>query len=175
MARLPLRCSGRYIERRSPPCYGYFIMANHSRLATVTWPVTNPVITSQFGRRAAPVPGASALHNGIDFRAPVGTPIHATQDGVVDTVGSEAGSGNFILIGHTDGSMSGYAHTAPRVGLRRGLSVRAREQIGTSDGSGRISGPHLHYTYRPGTLSRPATRRTPAVDPLATQFKGMTP
>ena len=143
------------------------ITVRHLGVVAISWPVATPVITSRYGRRLSPVPGASILHNGIDFRAPVGTAIL--------TIGNDAGSGNFILIQNDDGSMSGYAHTWAQPALREGQRVRSGQQIGVSDGSGRISGPHLHYIYRPGTGARPATRQSPTADPLTTQFRGMNP
>ena len=144
-------------------------------VVAISWPVATAVITGRYGRRRSPVPGASILHNGIDFRAPVGAAILATQDGTIHTIGNDAGSGNFILIQNDDGSTSGYAHTRAQTALRQGQRVRSSQQIGVSDGSGRISGPHLHYTYRPGTGARPATRQSPTADPLTTQFRGMNP
>ena len=54
-----------------------------------------------------------------------------------------------------------------------GQKVKAGQQIGTSDGTGNITKPHLHYTYRPGTLANPATPGSAKVNPLTTQFAGM--
>jgi murein DD-endopeptidase MepM/ murein hydrolase activator NlpD len=114
-------------------------------------------------------------HDGVDFEAPLGTEILATQKGTVHTIASNRQSGNFILVQNDDGSMSGYAHVRARSGLRQGDPVQSSGPIGVSDGSGRLSGPHLHYTYRPGTRTRPATAASPKVDPLTTQLRGVAP
>jgi murein DD-endopeptidase MepM/ murein hydrolase activator NlpD len=68
--------------------------------------------------------------------------------------------------------MSSYSHTAPLAGLAVGQRVRAGDPIGSSNGSGNISGPHLHYVYRPGTPKSPATPATSPVDPMQSQFSG---
>lgn len=137
-------------------------------------PVNRPaVIKSGFGPRIKPLPGASKFHNGVDFRAPVGAPIYSTEDGIVDGIGSGSKAGNHIFVQNHDGSLSSYSHTSPVSGLHVGQAVRAGDQIGFSDGSGNISGPHLHYVYRPGTPQSPATRSTSPVDPMQTQLKGI--
>ena len=144
--------------------------------ATISWPAAKQVIKEPFGPRKQPLPGASKMHEAVDFKALLGTAIHSTQDGTVHTIGNEpASSGNFILIQNDDGSMSGYAHTGALPALRQGQRVRSGQKIGVSDKSGNITGPHLHYTYRPGTPARPATRGSAKVDPMTTQFKGMKP
>jgi len=144
-----------------------------SPLAGATnWPVHNPKVTSPFGPRARPVPGASMLHNGVDFRAPIGTIIYSAEDGAIHGIGSNPRAGNHIFVRNNDGSMSSYSHTAPLSGLAVGQKVRAGDPIGTSDGSGNISGAHLHYVYRPGTPNSPATPATSPVDPMQSQFSG---
>ena len=75
------------------------------------------------------------------------------------------------MVQNNDGSLSGYAHTAPAEGVSKGTRVEAGYPIGNSDASGRITGPHLHYTYRPGTTDSPATPATKPVDPVTTQLK----
>ena len=144
--------------------------------ATISWPVAKPVISSGFGPRPRPLPGASTMHRAIDFDAPLGAAIRSTQDGKVHTIGNEpASSGNFILIQNDDGSMSGYAHTGVISTLRQGQRVRSGQKIGVSNGSGNITKPHLHYTYRPGTQAQPAIRTSPRGNPMKTQFHGMKP
>ena len=138
-----------------------------------SWPVTNPIVTDGFGPRPRLLPGASTFHDAVDFRAAVGVAIFSTEDGVVFSIGYNARVGNHFFISNHDGSMSSYSHTSPLPGLAVGQKVKAGQQIGTSDNSGNITGPHLHYTYRLGTLANPATPGSAKVNPLTTQFAGM--
>jgi len=134
-------------------------------------PTNSGIVTSGFGDRIHPVTGEAKPHNGTDFKAHLGDPILSTQDGKVSSVTSGGAGGNQIMIQNNDGSLSGYAHTGAVVGVKKGSQVRSGQVIGKSDGSGRITGPHLHYTYRPGTSRRQATPSTRPVDPLKTQLK----
>ncbi|WP_331487846.1 peptidoglycan DD-metalloendopeptidase family protein [Luteimonas endophytica] len=134
-------------------------------------PTESGTVTSGYGERVHPVTGQVRLHNGTDFRAPVGAEIRSTQPGEVVSIASGGSGGNQIMVQNNDGSLSGYAHTAPAEGVSKGTRVEAGYPIGSSDGSGRITGPHLHYTYRPGTSDTPATTATKPVDPVQTQLK----
>lgn len=85
----------------------------------------------------------------MDIRNPVGEPVFASDTGeVLDVYYNERG-GNQIRVLDLDRGVEGYAHTRPVEGLAAGQKVRAGDVIGYSDASGRIRGPHLHYTYRP--------------------------
>ena len=134
-------------------------------------PTKSGVVTSGYGERVHPVTGQVKLHNGTDFRAPKGEEIRSTQSGEVVSITSGGSGGNQIMVQNNDGSLSGYAHTAPAEGVSKGTRVEAGYPIGNSDASGRITGPHLHYTYRPGTTDSPATPATKPVDPVTTQLK----
>jgi murein DD-endopeptidase MepM/ murein hydrolase activator NlpD len=143
-----------------------------SRSSTTNWPVRNPKINSPFGPRPSPTPGATTQHKGVDFAAPLGATIYSAEDGIIHGIGSNSRAGNHIFVRNNDGSMSSYSHTAPLSGLAVGQKVHAGDPIGSSDGSGNISGPHLHYVYRPGTQKSPATPATSPVDPMQSQFSG---
>lgn len=119
------------------------------------------MVTSPYGPRVAPSPGASDPHTGTDFRNPKGGDVFATQDGVVSKVGPGAG-GNQIIISNDDGTTSGYAHTGAAGGIVPGAVVEQGQQIGTSDGSG-TKNPHTHYTFKDTNGDRQ--------DPMASQFK----
>ena len=138
-----------------------------------SWPVATPTVTSGFGPRQIRLPGASKFHDAIDFEATLGAAIFSTEDGEVFSIGYNARAGNHIFVSNHDGSMSSYSHTSPLPGLAVGQKVKAGQQIGTFDGTGNITKPHLHYTYRPGTLANPATPGSAKVNPLTTQFAGM--
>ena len=112
------------------------------------WPVTGP-ITSSFGQREDPIlsNGEGEFHPGIDISGPLGTPIHATADGVVLAANVVNGYGRMVQIDHGHGlvtcygHMSGYAVTA-RQAVTRG------EVIGYIGHSGRTTGNHVHYEVR---------------------------
>ena len=85
------------------------------------------------------------MHTGIDFSAPVGTPIFATGDGVVESVTRSArGLGNRVVIDHGFGYKTLYA-CMDEISIRRGRSVKRGDVIGTVGDSGLSVAPHLHY------------------------------
>lgn len=134
-------------------------------------PTESGIVTAPFGVRRHPLTGETALHNGTDFRARQDAHIRSTQNGQVRGIFSGGAGGNQILVDNHDGSLSGYAHVAADGGIREGGAVMRGQVIGTSDGSGRVTAPHLHYTYRPGTVATPADPSTAPVDPMQTQLK----
>lgn len=134
-------------------------------------PTDTGIVTASFGVRHHPLTGAASLHNGTDFRARQDAPIRSTQNGQVRAIYANGAGGNQILVDNHDGSLSGYAHVAADASVNEGGAVTRGQVIGTSDGSGRLTAPHLHYTYRPGTLQSPADPSTPPVDPMQSQLK----
>ena len=88
-------------------------------------------------------------HFGIDFDAPVGTPVHAAQDGrVIEVTGGWAGGfGNSILVSHGGGVTTRYAHLS-RIGVSVGDQVSQGQEIGNSGNTGFSTGPHLHFETR---------------------------
>lgn len=103
---------------------------------------------SGFGMRQHPIFNTIKHHTGFDFALPVGTPIWATADGVVDFVGANSsGYGVQIRIKHSETITTLYAHLS-RVAVKRGQRVKRHEYIGRSGNTGQSSGPHLHYEVR---------------------------
>lgn len=101
-------------------------------------------ITSRFGRRVHPILGYSRMHKGIDFGAPVGTPVSSAGDGVVLKAGWNGSYGNYVLIKHNNQYSTAYAHLS-KINVKPGQRVRQRQNIGSVGTTGRSTGPHLHY------------------------------
>ena len=111
-------------------------------------PIENRDLTrtaSGFGFRMHPIYEIRKMHSGMDFTAPIGTPVFATADGVVETAArSVRGLGNRIIIDHGYGYKTLYAYM-DEFKVRRGNSVRRGDVIGTVGNSGLSAAPHLHY------------------------------
>jgi murein DD-endopeptidase MepM/ murein hydrolase activator NlpD len=109
-------------------------------------PVAEGILRSGFGVRNHPILGYSKMHTGIDWAAPMGTPIYASGNGVVDKVGWESGYGKYIRIRHTNGYETAYGHqTAFARGIEVGARVRQGQLIGYVGSTGLSTGAHLHY------------------------------
>jgi len=109
-----------------------------------------------FGMRFHPVFHEMRLHEGLDIANDIGTPVHATGDGVVEAAGrTEAGLGNMIVINHGYGYTTVYGHL-DRVLVRPGDHVKRGAMIARSGKTGIATGPHLHYEVRlNGVLQNP--------------------
>lgn len=108
------------------------------------WPLSGyTTVSSPFGYRNCPFHGRE-LHGGCDIPAPSGTPIMATKSGVVviSTYGSSYG--NYVVIAHTDGSRSLYAHQSKRA-VSVGQTVSQGQVIGYVGTTGSSTGNHLHF------------------------------
>jgi hypothetical protein len=103
------------------------------------------LIASGFGHRIHPIYKIPKMHNGIDFSAPVGTPVYATGNGVVKEVTRSArGLGNQILIDHGYGYETLYA-CMDEINVRNGQELKRGDLIGTVGETGLSVAPHLHY------------------------------
>jgi murein DD-endopeptidase MepM/ murein hydrolase activator NlpD len=117
------------------------------RMPTVE-PIEGPyVVSSSYGWREDPFTGEDNYHYGIDFRAPLGTPVRATAAGVVSCVGERSDYGLMVTIDHGDGVETKFAHLESAQ-CREGESVHRGDIIGTLGSSGRSTGPHVHYEVR---------------------------
>ncbi|MFP4332988.1 MAG: M23 family metallopeptidase [Campylobacterales bacterium] len=101
-------------------------------------------ITSQFGNARMFNDTLKSYHSGTDFRAAIGTPIRAVNDGVVALASERYYAGGSIIIDHGEGIYSQYYHLSA-MDKKRGDRVKKGEVIGKSGVSGRVTGPHLHY------------------------------
>lgn len=101
-------------------------------------------ISSYFGYREQPLPGASTNHKGMDFAAPTGTPIYAAQSGTVTTARYSGNAGNMIVINHGDGLVTIYMHCHAMY-VSAGQRVEKGQNIAIVGNTGNSTGPHLHF------------------------------
>ena len=125
-------------------------MSKEAMLASIPaiQPVSNEDLTriaSGFGMRIDPIYRTPRMHSGLDFTAPVGTPIFSTGKGKVVAVEFNGGGyGNHVIIDHGYGYQSHYAHMS-RFNCKVGQEVNRGDMIGFVGNTGKSTGPHLHY------------------------------
>lgn len=110
------------------------------------WPVQGRIV-SGFGMRASPWTGAPEFHAGLDIPNPIGTPVHASGDAVVDSVGNRGGKGQTITLDHGQQITTEYAHLS-KILVEEGERVNRGQRIGLVGNTGKSTGPHLHYEVR---------------------------
>jgi murein DD-endopeptidase MepM/ murein hydrolase activator NlpD len=113
-------------------------------------------ITSRFGSGRVFNGRVASRHLGIDFRGAVGEPVYAANRGIVALVASFFLAGHVVYIDHGAGVVTGYFHLSEQQ-VAIGDTVERGQQIGLVGSTGRVTGPHLHWSARYGTL---------AVDPM---------
>jgi murein DD-endopeptidase MepM/ murein hydrolase activator NlpD len=114
--------------------------------AVFLWPVSGAV-NSGFG------PRGSSFHDGLDIAAPEGTPIRAVEHGEVIYSDRLRGYGNMVIIRHSGGIVSVYAHNEINL-VRDGQQVARGEIIARVGSTGRVTGPHLHFEIRKNNLAQ---------------------
>jgi hypothetical protein len=129
-------------------------------------PVPLARIASRFNpQRMHPVLHVIMPHNGVDFAAPIGTPVYASASGTVKSVGDSGPCGNMVQIEHTGGLVSCYCHMSRfAAGLHAGQHVETRQLVGYVGQTGRATGPHLHFAVKRGETF---------IDPLALRLDGV--
>ncbi|MBS4640834.1 peptidoglycan DD-metalloendopeptidase family protein [Aeromonas media] len=130
-------------------------------------PVNFKYISSNFNpRRLHPVTGKVRPHNGIDYVAPVGTPIMAAGGGSVVAAGYNQFNGNYVFIKHAGNYVTKYLHLSKRT-VNKGQRVKQGQTIGLLGGTGRVTGPHLHYEFVVGGVHKnPRTLNLPQAETL---------
>ncbi len=109
-------------------------------------PVAQGIMRSGFGARKHPLLGYTRAHTGVDWAAPMGTPIYASGNGTIEKVGWEGGYGKYVRIRHANGYETAYGHmTAYARGMDPGVRVRQGQVIGFVGSTGLSTGAHLHY------------------------------
>ena len=143
------------------------------RKAFIRAPVDFTRISSNFNpNRRHPVLNKIRAHRGVDYAAPIGTPVHASGDGKIIFRGVNGGFGNAVVIQHGGNITTLYGHLSrfgkPRVGSR----VKQGDIIGYVGMTGLATGPHLHYEYRVNGVHRnPRTVPLPPADPVPAQYQ----
>jgi murein DD-endopeptidase MepM/ murein hydrolase activator NlpD len=120
------------------------------RKAFLRTPVNFTRISSRFDlARRHPILNTIRAHRGVDYAAPMGTPIRATADGKIRSIGYGSGYGRTVELQHGDSYSTLYAHLSRFArGLERGRAVKQGQVIGYVGRSGLATGPHLHYEFR---------------------------
>ncbi|MCU0953711.1 MAG: M23 family metallopeptidase [Hyphomicrobium sp.] len=120
---------------------------NNSRKFLMRKPIRGDLrLTSGFGVRYHPLLGIRKMHTGVDWAAPVGTPILAAGSGTIEEARHKSYNGNYVRIRHANGYQTAYSHMvriAP--GVKEGMKIRQGQIIGYVGSTGLSSGPHLHY------------------------------
>jgi murein DD-endopeptidase MepM/ murein hydrolase activator NlpD len=148
----------------------YTLDGRSTRKAFLRSPMEFSRVTSGFSfARFHPILRTWRAHRGIDYAAPVGTPVRATGDGVVVSAGYQGGYGNAIFLRHHGSYSTVYAHLSRFAShVRPGTRVQQGDTIGYVGATGWATGPHLHYEFRVNEEARnPATIALPTAAPLA--------
>lgn len=111
------------------------------------WPLDGASVTSEYGYRIHPVYGSRKLHAGIDMGAARGTPIAASNTGVVIFAGVQGGYGRTVIVDHGGGITTLYAHMT-EIGSVEGQTVERGDIVGFVGATGTATGNHLHFEVR---------------------------
>jgi murein DD-endopeptidase MepM/ murein hydrolase activator NlpD len=131
-------------------------------------------ISSSFDRhRFHPILHTERAHLGVDYAAPVGTPVWATAGGTVNFVGPRGGAGNAVILEHANGMESIYMHLSKFArGLHAGQAVRQKQVIGYVGATGLATGPHLHFSVKQnGAFIDPLKLHPQREAPLAQKYR----
>lgn len=112
----------------------------------------NAKVTSKFGSGRVFNGRVSSSHLGVDYRGALGDPIYAANRGVVALVDTFFLAGNVVYVNHGDGLVTGYFHMS-QTEVAVGDTVEKGQEIGRVGATGRVTGPHLHWSARFGALT----------------------
>jgi len=122
-----------------------------------TAPLDAPYPVSGFGWRIDPFSGRNARHEGIDFAAPVGTPILAAAGGIIITAERDPAYGFMVDVDHGKGLITRYAH-ASRLHVKAGEVVKRGQRLADVGATGHATGPHLHFEVRQDGVAQNPSR-----------------
>ena len=135
-----------------------------SSYPSITYPLKSIKVTSPYGYRRDPFTGKLSWHNGLDLRAK-NEPAYAMMDGIVEKVGYDNRSGNYVTLRHGNYHVS-YCHLSSII-VRKGESVFPGIIVGVTGNTGRSTGSHLHLTCKKdGKSINPAILFTANSSPL---------
>jgi murein DD-endopeptidase MepM/ murein hydrolase activator NlpD len=117
-----------------------------TRKFLVRKPIAWGEMRSGFGYRRHPILGYAKMHTGVDWAAPIGTPIFAAGNGTIIKAQWDAGYGRRVEVQHANGYVTAYNHMSGFArGIREGLRIKQGQVMGFLGSSGLSTGPHLHY------------------------------
>jgi murein DD-endopeptidase MepM/ murein hydrolase activator NlpD len=155
--------------------FNYFTPDGRSmRKAFLRAPVEFSRVSSRFNpHRFHPILNRIRAHKGVDYAAPIGTPVHAAGDGRIVARGFQGGYGRVVVIEHGGGISTLYGHLSRFArGIGIGSHVTQGEVIAYVGMSGLATGPHLHYEYRVnGVYRNPQTVPLPDAAPISTALR----
>lgn len=136
-----------YLFEKEKGYFNYFEPDGQSiRRALMRTPVDGARLSSGYGMRKHPVLGYNKMHKGLDFAAPIGTPVYAAGDGVIERANRFGAYGNYMRIRHNETYKTAYAHLHKFAkGMDKGKRVKQGQIVAYVGSTGRSTGPHLHY------------------------------
>ena len=152
-------------ENENEKLVGYFDSNGKSATkALMKTPINGARLSSGYGMRKHPILGYNKKHQGVDFAAPIGTPIMAAGTGHIEFVGNNGGAGKYIRIKHLNGYKTAYAHLSKYAsGINKNVKVNQGQTIGYVGSTGLSTGPHLHYeVWFNGKRINPMTMKLPS-------------
>ncbi|MBI3888730.1 peptidoglycan DD-metalloendopeptidase family protein [Candidatus Nomurabacteria bacterium] len=136
----------------------------------LSWPLDKVYVTQLFGKTVDSVRlYASGTHNGVDFRASVGTPVMSMSDGIVMGIGDTdltcdgASFGKFVFIQYNNGLSSAFGHLS-LIKAYEGEVVKRGDVVGYSGATGHVTGPHLHVSLYASQAAKMASKASVACD-----------
>lgn len=119
---------------------------NSVRKSLLRTPINGARVSSGFGMRRHPILGYSKMHKGVDFAAPIGTPILAAGSGTIVYMARKGGYGNYVQIMHNGDYSTAYGHASKfSKKFKIGSKVNQGDVVAYVGNTGRSTGPHLHF------------------------------
>jgi murein DD-endopeptidase MepM/ murein hydrolase activator NlpD len=148
----------RQIQEKTQALENVAFSARENRVRQSFLPTTLPVaggayLGSPFGPRIDPFGRGRAIHEGLDFVAPYGTPVLAAAGGVVVHAAYHPEFGNLVEVNHGGDQITRYAHLSS-LSVNVGAVVRRGQEVGLLGSTGRSTGPHLHFEVRKNGVAR---------------------